>query len=124
MPESTLEFWVGFVILALICIGACRLSRRFYWPAALFALFILYQGWSLLYTNDNFSGALLSEFGISYWLQFAASYALPIVCLLAYAVYDFGYRQRQMPEPGASPNGGPAERLGSSDVGGGPPSVR
>jgi hypothetical protein len=26
-------------------------------------------------------------------------------------------------EPGASPNGGPAERFGNSGVGGGPPSV-
>jgi len=99
MPESPLEFWVAFVILALICVGAFRLSRRFYWLAALFALFILYRGWSLLYANDNFSGALLSEFGISYWLQFASAYALPVVCLVPYAVHDFGYRQRRMPEP-------------------------
>jgi hypothetical protein len=33
------------------------------------------------------------------------------------------YGTRNVPEPAASPNGGPAERLGSSVVGGGPPSV-
>jgi len=81
-----LEFWVGFAILALVCVGACRLSRRFYWLAGPFAAFILYQGWSLLHTNDNFSGALLSELGISYWLQFASAYALPIVSLVACAI--------------------------------------
>ena len=30
---------------------------------------------------------------------------------------------KRVAEPGASPNGGPAERLGNSGVGGGPPSV-
>jgi hypothetical protein len=33
------------------------------------------------------------------------------------------YMNRGMPEPAASPNGGPAERLANSGVGGGPPSV-
>src|ERR1035437_7040995 len=37
------------------------------------------------------------------------------------AEYRSGVRRRA--EPGASPNGGPAERLGNSEVGGGPPSV-
>jgi hypothetical protein len=91
-----MEFWVCFAVLALICVGACRLSRRCYWLAAPFALFMLYQGWSFLYANDNFSGALLSEFGTSYWLQFAAAYALPVVSLVAYAIYDFRYRQRRV----------------------------
>jgi hypothetical protein len=31
--------------------------------------------------------------------------------------------QLTLPQPGASPNGGPAERLGNSGAGGGPPSV-
>src|SRR5947208_9067741 len=92
MPESPVEFWVGFVLIALICVGACRLSRRCYWLAGPFAAFILYQGWSLLYANESFSAVLLSEFGTS-WLQFAACYALPIFSLVVYAIYDFRYRQ-------------------------------
>ncbi len=36
------------------------------------------------------------------------------------AVAELG---RMRAEPGASPNGGPSERLGSSEAGGGPPSV-
>ena len=97
MPDSPLEFLVGFAIIALICIGMCRLSRRFYCAVIPFALFILYQGWSVLYTNDNFSGALLAEFGISYWLQYAAAFALPIISLLAYSAYDLRYRRKRVP---------------------------
>jgi hypothetical protein len=88
MPDSRLEFWVTFGVLALLCVGACRLSRRCYQLAVPFALFILYQGWSFLYANDSFSGALLSEFGVSYWLQFAAAYALPVFSISVYALYD------------------------------------
>lgn len=95
MPDTPLEFWVWFAVLAFVCVGACRHSRRCYWLAAASALFILYQGWSFLYANSNFSGTLLSEFGLSYWLQFAAAYALPVVSLVAYAIHDFKYRQRR-----------------------------
>ncbi len=95
MPDSPFEFWVMFITLALICIGACRLSRRCYWLAVPFALFMFYQGWSFLYANDSFSGALLSEFGIGYWLQFAGTYALPVLSLAIYAIYDFRYRQKK-----------------------------
>ena len=96
MPDSPLEFWVWFAILALVCVGACRFSHRCYWLSVPFALFILYQGWSFLYVNDSFSGALLSEFGFSYWFQFAAAYALPLVSLVAFAIYDCGYRRRRV----------------------------
>jgi hypothetical protein len=48
-----------------------------------------------------------------------------VVAALGLAVfivaYCFGFRWGE--EPGASPNGGPAERHGKSGVGGGPPSV-
>ena len=94
MPDSPSEFWVGFAVFALLCVGACRVSRRFYWSAVPCALFVLYRGWSFLYSNESFSGVLLSEFGLSYWLQFAGAYALPVLSLLAYAIYDFRYKSR------------------------------
>ena len=36
---------------------------------------------------------------------------------------DILFRKAKSAQPGASPNGGPAERFGNSNVGGGPPSV-
>ncbi len=41
----------------------------------------------------------------------------------ALETYRFWLRIKPGAEPDASPNGGPAERFGNSDVGGGPPSV-
>ncbi len=94
MPESPLEFWIWFAVIAIVCVGACRFSRRCYWLAAPFASFLLYQGWSLLYANVSFSGELLSQLGFSYWLQFALSYALPLISIAVYAIYDFRYRKK------------------------------
>jgi hypothetical protein len=39
------------------------------------------------------------------------------------AIYNYSRWKRDSSEPGASPNDGPAEARGHSDVGGGPPSV-
>jgi hypothetical protein len=89
MPESPLEFWVWPIVIAIVCIGACVLSRKSYWIAGPFALFLLYQGWTNLYANVSFSGNVLSEFGLGYWLVFAGAYALPIFSISVYALYDF-----------------------------------
>lgn len=59
-----------------------------------FSLFMLCQSWSFLHSNDDFGGALLSAFGTGYWLQFAASAALPMLSLIALAIYDFGRLRR------------------------------
>lgn len=45
--------------------------------------------------------------------------ALPVACAFQ-AVYNY---RRWKAEPGAPPNGGPAESLGNLGAGGGPPSV-
>jgi hypothetical protein len=93
MPESPLIFWLGFAVWALILIGLCRTSRRFYWGAVPFSFFVLYQGWSFLHSNTNFREALIRNFGYSYFLQFAGAYALPVAALALYAIYDFRFRK-------------------------------
>jgi hypothetical protein len=58
--------------------------------------------------------------------QWLGSFFLAIPCcwyfLFKKTVLDY-FGQRRSAELGAAPNGGPAERLGNSGVGGGPPSV-
>ena len=64
MPETALFFWVGFAIVALILIGLCRASRRFYWLSIPASLFVLYQGWSFLHANVSFRTTLIHK-GVS-----------------------------------------------------------
>jgi hypothetical protein len=64
-----------------------------------------------------------------------AIHAMSLPCLVGLILFVWGMvrliaevsRRRKSPEvgaePGAPPNGGPAERFGNSGVGGGPPSV-
>jgi hypothetical protein len=92
MPDTPLIFWVGFAVLALLLVGLCRLSRRFYWACAPASLFVLYQGWSFLYSNLNFRSAMIRELGFSYFVQFACAYAVPVALLVFYAIYDFRFR--------------------------------
>ena len=92
MPDTPLGFWIGFAVIALIFIALCRVSRRFYWPAVLGSVFVLYQGWSMLHSNDSFREAMIRELGYSYFVQFGCCYALPLVALALYAGYDFTFR--------------------------------
>jgi hypothetical protein len=95
MPETAAFFWVGFAIVALVLIGLCWVSPRFYWASVPASLFVLYQGWSQLYANVSFRNAMIRELGYSYFLQFTCSYALLIAALALYALYD--YRRRKPP---------------------------
>jgi hypothetical protein len=85
------------------------------------------------------------RFRVSWWLRGLAAAVVSggIVLLFLVATSQFGalpvlafagigfalgcsasrWDARRRAEPGASPNGGPAERLGNSGAGGGPPSV-
>ena len=94
MPDSPLFFWMGAAIIAAILVLLCRVSRRFYWVTGLASLFILYQGWSLLHANVSFRQAMIRELGYGYFVQFGGSYALPVVAVGLYAVYDFLMRKR------------------------------
>ena len=94
MPETLLGDWIAVVAIALILILLCRVSRRFYWAAALASLYVLYQGWNLLHSNVSFRDALIREMGFSYFVQFGCTYAVPLVALGLYAVYDFAFRKR------------------------------
>jgi hypothetical protein len=93
MPDTPFGFWVGFAVVALILIVLCRVSRRFYWAAVPASLFLLYQGWSFLHANVTFREAMVRELGYPYLVQFAGAYAVPVVTLALYAVYDFRFRR-------------------------------
>jgi hypothetical protein len=63
--------------------------------------------------DETFVAVLLVQF--LFWMAvFGAAFWLVDLCRKRHA---------RTAEPGASPNGGPAEQLGNSGVGGGPPSV-
>ncbi len=53
----------------------------------------------------------------------ATCFHLVILCLLVLPYIRSRARLSDNSEPGAAPNGGPAERLGNSEAGGRPPSV-
>ncbi len=95
MPDTPLAFWIGAGVIGLILILFCRVSRRFYWAAALAGIFVLFQGWSLLHSNVSFREALIREMGYSYFVQFGCSYAVPLIALGLYAAYDFAFRKRR-----------------------------
>jgi hypothetical protein len=57
------------------------------------------------------------------WGHAAGVYAATAICLVGAAVGLGRLRASAHRQPFASPNGGPAERLGNSGVSGGPPSV-
>ena len=81
--------------MAVVIVGLCRISRWFYWGAVPIALLTVYNGVSFLVGNVSFRNAMIQELGFSYFVQFACSYAVPIVSLAAYAYYDFRFRQRR-----------------------------
>ena len=94
MPESTWEFWVWFIVIALLCVGVCRLWRGLYWLAVPGALFMLYQGWSFLISNVSFREAMIRELGFGYFVQYASAFTLPVIAIALYAFYDFKFRRR------------------------------
>ncbi len=92
-PETPLFFWVGFAAIGVVLVLLCRVSRRFYLAAVRASLFVLYQGWSFLHANVNFRTAMLRELGLSYFVQFSCSYAVPLAAVALYALYDYRFRK-------------------------------
>jgi nitric oxide reductase large subunit len=92
MPETPMEFLVVFVVIAIVCVGACRLSRGFYWLAVPVALLFFSGGIGACH-NDNFGGELIATFGVGYWIQYVISWMLPVIALSLYAAYDFKRRR-------------------------------
>ena len=103
MPETTWPIWLGVIIIALVIVGLCHWSRWFYWVAVPFVLLISYNGASFLVANVSFRKAMIQELGFAYFVQFACSYAVPILSLAAYAYHDFRFRQRARPDKSPEP---------------------
>jgi hypothetical protein len=96
MPDTTWPIWLNVIVIAFVIVGLCRLSRWFYLLAVPVAVLQVYGGATFLVSNVSFRSAMIQELGFSYFVQFACSYALPIVLLGAYAYYDFRYRKRRV----------------------------
>jgi len=93
-PDTPLEFWLYFAVVAFVLVGLCRLSRRFYWASGLASLFVLYGGWSSLYANESFRSAIINELGFGYFLQYAAAFAVPVTAVVMYGLFDFRLLKR------------------------------
>src|ERR1035437_5191826 len=96
MPDTTWPIWLGVIVMAVVIVGLCYWSRWFYWVAVPFALLITYNGVSFLVANVSFRNATIQELGFGYFVQFACSYAMPVVSLAAFAYYDFRFRHRRV----------------------------
>ena len=96
MPDTTWPIWLSVIVLAFVIVGLCRLSRWFYWGAVPFAILMTYNGVSFLIANVSFRNTMIQELGFGYFVQFACSYAVPLVSLATYAYYDFRFRQRRV----------------------------
>jgi|ERR1051326_8384367 hypothetical protein len=94
MPDTTWPIWLSVIFTALVLVGLCRLSRWFYLVAGPVVLLFTYGGTTFLISNVSFRHAMIQELGMSYFLQFACSYAVPILSLAVYAFYDFRFRRK------------------------------
>ena len=97
MPETPMEFLIFGLVVALLCVGACRISRGFYWLALPVAVLFLSGGLSAC-RNVNFGGELIATFGVGYWIQYVISWMLPVIALSIYAAYDFKRRKGDKPD--------------------------
>ena len=78
------------------------------------------------YTSESIQNALLRSAQETWDRSANWLYCSAALIVLGAVLIDFGAGRRRVSSPavpGASPNRGPAERLGNSGVGGGPPSV-
>lgn len=94
MPDTTWPIWLSVIVTAVVVVGLCRLSRWFYVLAVPFVLLLTYNGAKFLISNVSFRDTMIRELGMGYYVQFACSYAVPVLSLAAYAIYDFRHRRR------------------------------
>ncbi len=110
------SFWN--VAVGALCLGGRRLLKSASRQAYLAGAFAI--GAALLIEQRNWLGGLMT--GRSGFPVLQALLIWPwMAYAVAYAVTQI--QQHGAAEPGAPPDGGPAEPFGSSGVGGGPPSV-
>jgi hypothetical protein len=106
---STLGFWI---FIFLIPDGALSLGERTLWLAA---CVMTLPTWPLFLLHDPQEGPVE--------LCWLAAYTLTSAVFWPFLLLSVRSLWKQITEPAASPNGGPAEPLGTSSVGGGPPSM-
>ena len=74
--------WGHSIIMATFAVALCLVSRKFYWLVVPFCLFNLLKNWIFLGSDETVRDGLVTHFGLNYFLQFAASEALPLVVVL------------------------------------------
>ena len=107
--------WARGAVLTALGYFLCR--RRNYGAVAV-ALLAAYWAYNSLSFMVEFHSEVVRQLGAGYIVQACLALLLP------FAAMALGLRGRKrVAEPAASPNGGPVERFGNPEVGGGPPSV-
>ncbi len=94
--ESVWPMWLGIIIITVVLIGLCRLSRWFYFLTIPVSLMAILNGWGLIYHNVSFRNEMIEQLGFSYFAQFACTGALLVVALAFYAWYNFRCRQKRL----------------------------
>ena len=112
-PETTWPIWLSIAFITLVSVCACRLSRWCYWLAVPVALVSVYNGWGTLIHNASFRNAMIQQLGYPYVLQYASTFALPVVAITLYAAYDFSYRRKRTAEPASRDEPPPSASIGS-----------
>ena len=107
--------WVRGAVLAALGYFLCRQKN---YVAVVVALLSAYWAYSSLSFIVEFRSEVVRQVGAGYIVQACLALLMPF----AFMALGLHWRRRGA-EPAASPNGGPATRLGSSGAGGGPPSV-
>ncbi len=110
--------WVLWVRGAMVAALGYFLCRRKNYAAIAVALLAAYWAYNSLSFIVEFRSEVVRQVGTGYVVQACLALLLPFAAM---ALGLCG--RRSGAEPTASPNGGPATRLGNSGAGGGPPSV-
>jgi hypothetical protein len=118
IDPSPSKYLLVSVLLGLLWFGAVVWMWRMWHFIATLAAMVVFA----LYLVSERLFHPLSQVHQVQGVLFAFSIVFILLYLLRDLVVRYG-RLRSGTEPGVSPKGGPAERLGNSGVGGGPPSV-
>ena len=94
-PDTTWPIWLSVIVLALVLVGLCRLSRWCYVLAVPVALLSIYNGWGTLSHNVSFRESMIQQLGFSYLAQYAFSFVVPVMALAVYAFYDFTFGRKR-----------------------------
>jgi hypothetical protein len=120
-----LRYFVGLVVIPQLVLGlGLLIVRHAEWVYSLLTLLLILYCAPVVgvFGNAHFiTHATLCPADLGGWALVVAFYSAAAVFMAT--LHTFVKRPRSRAEPGVSPNGGPAEPLGNSGVGEGPPSV-